>query len=482
MDRPDANLRRKAFVNTAAQILGRVFASFGRLAVGSLIVRSSGREIFGEYALVLTLVALSEWVLDFGTGDVFVREACSAPERRDHLLRVLTATKAVQLPMAALLLCAVCILAGYSRNVVEAVALASISLLFSAGISIYRVLFRSRLTMQFEIIAELLSVAVMIAGTYFATQSRASLSSLALVYAGSRALMFFICTVFALPQFRLSVSSVQWQEIVWGLKSSWAIGAAGFGMIFCDSLDFLLLPRFASLSDLGYYSGAQKLVWPLLVPMAAIGSTLFSVSASYWPDQRLRFYAACQRGISIVLALSALILTPVFAGAPFLMNLLGPDLVPGAPALRILTLAVFVKTISLTLGAVLPVVHGQNHALRIVGFLIVAKALTVAIAATAFGYVGVAWGVLGLEILFASIGIWLLGLLSGFRVDWNLPSRIFLCGVVSVCVGMRITAIPFWSGASAALSYVLLLWASRTFHQLGLHSEKHEVKLEQAAS
>src|SRR5262249_47480342 len=154
------------------------------LVVSGLIVRAYGRELFGEYSLILTLVGLAEWILDFGTADIFVREMCREPKQRRGLLRVLTATKLVQIPIAALLLGAAAVAAGYSHQVVQATLMAGVSLLFTAGIQIYRAMFRSSLTMEKEIVAELISVAAMIPATSAALHAHGGLFTLALVYSG----------------------------------------------------------------------------------------------------------------------------------------------------------------------------------------------------------------------------------------------------------------------------------------------------------
>src|SRR5262245_6692399 len=160
--------RRRTVVNTAAQLVGRTVASLGRLVVASLIVRGCGREIFGEYSLILGLITLAEWIVDFGTGDVFVREICREPGQRRHLLRVLTSCKIIQLPLAILLLTTALLAGKYEARVIYAALFGGISLVFTAAIAIYRVSFRVDLTMEREIAAELISIAVMIPVTWLA--------------------------------------------------------------------------------------------------------------------------------------------------------------------------------------------------------------------------------------------------------------------------------------------------------------------------
>lgn len=95
------DLRAMVLKNTMAQVVGRNLISLSRLAIAALIVRAFGKTTFGEYSLIFGILSVGEWLLDFGTTETFVREICREPERREHLLRIVTRAKLWQIPRLA---------------------------------------------------------------------------------------------------------------------------------------------------------------------------------------------------------------------------------------------------------------------------------------------------------------------------------------------------------------------------------------------
>jgi O-antigen/teichoic acid export membrane protein len=178
------------------------------------------------------------------------------------------------------------------------------------------------------------------------------------------------------------------------------------------------------LTDVAYYSAAQRLIWPMLIGLSSIGSTLYPIAASYWPRERRRFEEACQRGVDTVVVLAGFAICAVISGAEFFMGILGRDLVPGASALRILALLCFVKAITSTVGPLLYVVDAQKQTLRFITIAVVAKLAVLAMLAPRFGFQGVALGALAVEIVFSIIpAVRLFKRFSGYRLNWSVSSR-----------------------------------------------------------
>src|ERR1051326_6668098 len=98
---PTQNLALSIIRNTGAHFAGRNLISLGRLVVSGTIARTYGKDVFGAYSLVLVLLAVAEWLLDFGTSDVFVREICRKPEKGERWLRTLTALKLLQIAVTS---------------------------------------------------------------------------------------------------------------------------------------------------------------------------------------------------------------------------------------------------------------------------------------------------------------------------------------------------------------------------------------------
>lgn len=422
--------------------------------VVAIIVRAFGAETYGEYALLVAILTMSEWIVDFGTTDVFVRDICREPEREGALMRVLAAAKLLQVPAALALMAIILFALQYPARIVEAGLIGALSLAFFGATLLYRVAFRVHLVMEREMAAELLSVLVMIALVTVAAGAHGGLAGLLACVVISRAAYLAFSFAFGSRYFRLEVSGVDWPAVRAGLRPSMTIGAAGLLLVVYEALDVVLLSRMAATADVAYYSGAQKFAWPLLMALSAVGTTFYSVIASHWPHSRAQFEAACQRAFDTVVLLAAIPLCSILAGAEFFMGLLGPGLVPAAPALRLLALLCVAKAISMTVGPVLYIVHAQSLLLRLVALALGLKAVLVLAVAPGFGFMGAAAVGLALEVVFAGVTVHLAWKRTGYRVQWGSALRAGF--IVAVSAGAALVAVSS-SLVSALLAPVLCI-------------------------
>ena len=421
---PRGNLILSVCRNAASQLGGRNLISLGRLIVASTIARTYGKEMFGRYSLIIALLGIAEWIIDFGTSDVFVREICRDPNRGERLMRILTALKVLQIAVGAGGFTMLILLMRYPAEVTRAGYVAVGSLLFFGGTLIYHTIFKATLTIEREMLAEFVSVLFMIGVVRVVARHGGSLAMLCACYMGSRAVFCGICWALGRSRFHLSLRGVTWPDMVWGIRSSAAIGAIGLMVVLYEALDLLLLSRLGTLGDVGLYSGAQRFIAPMVAALTAIGGTLYPVAASFWPDSRGLFERSCQRAMDTVFLLAGFAICAIVAGSDLLMRLLGPDLAAGANILRVLTLLLFVKAISNTLGPILYVVRAQNVALWLVIAAVLMKASLIALLAPHFGYIGVAVSAVVTDSATALATLWLLKQRCDFRVQWSVPARV----------------------------------------------------------
>jgi O-antigen/teichoic acid export membrane protein len=320
--------------NSAAQVAGRVCVALIRLFVAGIILRSYGKGMFGEYSLLFGLLTIADWLVDFGTTDVFVREFSREPQNGQRLLRILTAAKIIQVPAGFVTIAALILVLRYPANIIEAGLVGAVNLVFFAGVLVYRVLFRTTMTMEREVVAELISVGCMVPMIAFVCAHRGGLVALLGCHLISRAIFCGGCFLLGKNRYRFSLAGVTWQDVSGGLRSSGAIGVIGFLVGGYEAIDMILLSKLGSFSDLAFYAAAQRLVWPLLMVLGSVGTTFYPIYAAYWPHKQEQFERTCQRSLDTVLLLAGLGVCSLLAGANFFMRLLGPDLASGAAVLR----------------------------------------------------------------------------------------------------------------------------------------------------
>lgn len=449
---PPGDLGPRILRNTAIQAVGRNLVALARMVTIAVIVRRYGADTFGEYAIMIALLQVAEGVADFGTTEVFVRDVSRDPGKATWYLRVLTAAKALQVPAAFAVLVAAVYLIGYPAHLAEAILLAGTSLVFFAGVTVYRVIFKATLSMEREIVPEFVSVLVMIALVVAAADG--GLLTIALCHVASRAVFFAGCYILGRDRFRPSVVGVTRADVFRGLAGSAAIGAAGFLVMVYEALDVLFLSRLATAGDVALYSAAQRLAWPLLMALAAVGGSMYPLLASLWPHSPEEFSRTCRRGLNGMLAAGGLALSGALAGAEFLLGLLGPGMSDGAAAFRVLLLLCVSKAVSMTIGPALLVVKAQKAILLLVAVALIAKAAVIAPVAAHFGYVGVAWAALLVDVLFVELpALYLVHRYTGFRPDWWVAGR--LAGSVVAAAFLPGMLLPPGSLAAACAAAVL---------------------------
>jgi len=456
---PSAIPRSRILRNTGAQMVGRMAIALLRMVVAAIIARVFGAATFGEYALVLGLLAFAEWIVDFGTTEIFVREVAREPARERALLRIVAALKVVQVPLAMLALALAVAALGYPGHVVQAALAGGVSLLFYAGVLVFRVTFKARLMLEREVAAEAVSVVAMIAMVLATVRMGGGLVALLACHAASRAIFCALCMAFGRRDFTLSVKGVTPADMKWGARISMTVGLIGLLVALYEMVDLVLLSKLATTAELGYYSGAQRLLWPILLALGSIAGTLYPVAARYWPADRARFAEACQQGLDAVAVLAGVALSSMLAAAEFYLGLLGPALVAGAPALRLLSLLVFIKAISSTLGPVLFVVHAQRQTLFFIAVAIAMRVLAIAVLVARMGYLGAAVGAILVEIAFgAAPTVFLLWRHGGLRLSWVATAKVALA--IAVAAAATTTVVPGASLAAALLAPLVFLAAA----------------------
>ncbi|MGH9785878.1 MAG: oligosaccharide flippase family protein [Terriglobia bacterium] len=459
---PTADLGWSVFRNTASQIGGRGLIALLRLVVAGMIVRSYGPETFGEFSLVFGILTIAEWLLDFGTTDAFVREISRDPEGGPRLLRIMTAAKLVQVPVAWVALVAILIALRYPARIVEAGIVGGAGMVFLAGMLVYHTIFKASLRTDREVAAELVSTVVLIPLVWLVASRGGGLTALVGCQVASRAVFFGLCLFFGSGQHRLSLQGVAWRDVRWGLEAAAPLGIIGLLVGVYETLDILLLSKLGTFSELAYYSGAQRLVWPVFLALTAIGGTLYPIVASSWPHARSKIEQASQRGLDTAVVLAGFALCSYLAAPDFFMGLIGPELADGAAALQILAVVCCVKAISAIAGPILVAAQAQKQALQLVAAAVVVKAAVLVPLIPQFGYVGVAFGVLAVESCLSAVAaLYLVRRFTGFRWRWSVPLKVMVVAVAAALAPrLVLSSHGFQAAVAAPMLYVAAVFLS----------------------
>lgn len=452
--RGERSLVSRVLRNSAALTVGRVLVGVARLVIAALIVRMAGASTFAEYALLLAVLAVAEWLNDFGTTEIAVREACKPGADTAYWLRLVALGKLLQAPLAMAALMVLLWLLQYPPHLLQAGAVAAFSLLFMAGVSVYRVVFKATLTMEQEMLAEVVSVLLLVPLTAWVLHVGGGLTALMASHLASRALFLLLCHALARERCRFTWRGPWRRPLRELFRSAAPIGLIGLLVALYEAMDLLFLSKLGQPLDLAWYSAAQRFVWPLLLLLAAIGNSLYPVLARSWPADPQQFARACQVALEAVMFVAGGAAVVAFAGAGFWMGLLGPELQGGADVMRVLALLVFVKAVAATLGPALYIVDAQRQVLVFIARALLVKAVVVGLLAGPYGCLGVAAAAVLVELLFAALPtVRLLQQKSPWRGRWGMPLRI--TAVVAASAGAA-HGLGDGGGAGSALVAALI--------------------------
>ena len=119
--------------------------------------------------------------------------------------------------------------------------------------------------------------------------------------------IFFIgCYIIGRRQYPLSTRSVHWKDIGFAAQASWVIGFIGLLAVINNVLGIIMLSEFATVTDVAYFSAAQKLAWPVLAVLTSIGVSFYPVLSSLWPHSRVEFLSTSQRALDTTFLLGCM--------------------------------------------------------------------------------------------------------------------------------------------------------------------------------
>jgi PST family polysaccharide transporter len=453
----------RLFRNTFALAIGRNANAVGRLVVASFIVRGLGAESFAVYSVIVALLAIADWVLDFGTTDVFVREIVKDEARHAAIRRSLIAIKLIQAPLAIGVMTALLFAMDYSEEIVLGGLVAAISVVFVAGVAIYRAFFKAALTMEREMLAELISVLALLVLVVAAASLELGTMGLMVALCLSRGIFLAGCAALAGSERSLSFGAIEPTEIVWLARASSLIGVIGFLVVVNNAIEILLLSKLSSLADVAYFSAAQKLTWPIFMVLGALGTSAYPVLAAQFPIARDRFHRSCQQIFDVTVMAGGLAISGVYAGAEFLIRLLGADLLPATAAVRLLVIMCVVKSIAAVIGPTLYVAGAQRHALLYFSIAVALKAVAIGLVAEPYGFFGAAVATLAVDaFVITPITLWYVRRFTGFRPKLGVAAVAAAVSFTAVAVAQLVLpAEPLARAVLAGAIYCAVLAATR---------------------
>ncbi|MGE4324299.1 MAG: oligosaccharide flippase family protein [Sphingobium sp.] len=465
-------------------VIGRIMLSVARMVAALCVARLSGAESFGAYALLLSLIGLFEWLVDFGQTDMAVRDGARRPHRRAATLHALMRAKRVQGVAGAVALPLLLIGAGQGRDVVLAGCAGGIAVLATALAQPARVSLRLAMRMDRDIGAELAGLAVMLPLLALAGVVGASLPVLIATWACARVVQAALTVRWAgpLPRGRARPGAA-WRLV----RGASPLGVAGLLVVLYDALAPLLLARLMDLHAVALFAAATRFIFPVLVAVQAINAAFLPILAGHWRRDPAAMARAQQAALLLSVGFAALLFAGIHGGAAFLMGLMGPDFVRGAGLLQIMAWALLARAVTTAMAPLIIVAGRHARAMLLTVASLGAQVAALLMLVPRLGVTGAGVGYVLVELILGTGAVsWTAQTVTGVAIDWR-PVLLVLAIAASAAltVGMTPVGGGFTGGIAAgllALAMMLALaWLARR-HVAPVWSELRRQRLAAGAA
>jgi len=344
------NLSQKVAFNTLVQIISKSTTVIFGLLTMILLTGYLGKEGYGDYMYVITLVVIFGSLADWGTATIGVREASKTKEKQGRVLANVLFVRLALAFMAAIFMILAALflpLQTASPDILRQAIMfgALILILFATKVS-FGMVFQTKLVMQNLAAADITASALTFLISWFFVQQQFGLKPL--IGAVILANIFAVVIAWFLAQktirfdFRLDVPFIK------GLiKESLPMGAILLIFTIDNKVDTVMLGSIEGSGSVGIYAVAYRIYDVLILGAAYLMNALLPVLSQYsdikrWGSKLRRIY---QKAFDVLLLMGIGAFLAVWFFAPLVVQIITQrrfgEFSDSVLVLRILSLALF---------------------------------------------------------------------------------------------------------------------------------------------
>ncbi len=458
----------KVAKNTGVMLIGNLLFRLLSLLITIYLAKYLGVESFGRYNFVFAYLGFFAILTDLGLGDVVVREMSRNEKIMSLMLGNIYMIKVFLSAIAILLSITVISLMDYPQETTNLIYAASFILLFQSFSDVYKMLFLTKLRMEYDVISKIISKLFFCVLVVFLIIEQAGLMAIIIAFAVSELLRTLLNLIFSRkiigPVFRPDPE--MWKRL---FRESLPIALSGVFLVIYHRIDVLMLSIMQGDIPVGLYSAAYKLAEPIgLFPYAVVVS-LFPVMSRYFEESSQNLFMTYEIGIKILLIL----MLPISAGIMLLsapiIDLIyhDPSFSGSVTALQILIWSVFFAAINYLLTSLLTSINKQRLNTLSMGFCVLVNILLNYLLIPSYSYNGASVATVITEVILFLISIYFvsihLGWLKFHRIAFKPLVACFLMGLLTYYGWNMLNINIFLIIPLAAAVYFLSLFGMRTF-------------------
>ena len=424
--------------------------------------------------MVMSVIYIGEWLVDFGFTDIAVRNISQNHEQHITVLDAFTAVKVIQAVLAFGLVVFTIYSLGYSE-LIPAATVGGLALVFYGGAQIYRVSFRLNLTMYRDMLSETVGVVVMMLLVTVLSLKGATVTELVATHALARLIYLLGNMYFGTKDYRPRYFSSDKLNIFLLARQAVPLGLAGVLVSCYDSIYPIMISKLLDMEAVAHYTVAIRLVFPIVLVTQVIASVFYTPLTNYWSSDKGKFIGTQQNLMEITFFTSCGLFCLLFVGAEMIVSIFGEEMSETTAILRALSLAILARAVTTTMAIPVIICGGQRKTMWLTLLVVASSMFLVLLLVPLYGVFGAVTTYLIAEILLSAIPvIFISQKLARFRLDWFPIGKFLLATLLAVMIVML-------SGAGGTFSggvFSILLFFALSYLTGGISNRKIKALLE----
>lgn len=454
---------RRALLDVAVQLGGRVLNLGLGIVVTALIARALGGEDFGRWSTIFVVVQIARYFTDAGLEQVTVQGVVRDPAREPEHLGALVALRAMIAVPVTLACAGATLVLLEGRQVTTAGLIVSATVLLAAPGSLH-VAFQLRVRNDLSVVVMTLNSVLWTGAVIAIAASHGRMVPLAVAFLGVAVLtvVLEVALTLRLVPVRFRGSRALWSKL---LRVGVPIAIGGLLILAYGRIDQVIVFEQSGARQAGLYAAVYRILDQVQFLPIAITTTLFPLMAASASQDRERIRRLVTlAGEYLAMASLGVLAVTLVAAAPIVRFLFGREFADAAPALPILMGAFAVICFGYLSGQ-LVVVYGLQR--TFIRYALVALVVNVALnllLVPRYGFLAAAWLTLGTELLVTGLAGRAVLRAMGFRPPLGRMLRTVPAAAVLALglAGLRASGAPLAVLlVAAALAYPALLTALR---------------------
>lgn len=309
-----------------------------------------GESSFGRFSVAIAYIAVFGIITNFGLNQILVRELSSEKIYAGYLLTNGIILKFVLSLISIFLANFIATLLNYSRETIIVIWIISFNLLFSTKLqsarTVFDTIFQKQLKMFYPIIFNIVDNLLFAILIYlFTIKYQINLTMIALIYTFCNIPGSVLILNRFLKQTKLNFKfNSNFRILKYLVVESFPLFLNILFSTLNTKIDILLLSWIKGEEDVGYFSAATRLVFPLLFLTTSFSISLFPLLSKYYEENKVITLRIIKFGLKIVFLIGLfLCVTIAFNDRSIFLSLYVSSYAPAIPSFRVLMFALAVN-------------------------------------------------------------------------------------------------------------------------------------------